>query len=111
MKGEARKAAINVYRDRKVVAGIYAVRCAASNEVWVGRAPDVPAIGNRLRFELGQGAHRHRAMQDAWRRHGADNFSIDLVERLDPDDLGLAMNRVLKARHAFWVEELGAGVL
>ena len=111
MKGEARKAAINAYRERKVVPGIYAVRCAASGDVWVGRAPDVSTIGNRVWFTLGQGTHGHRAMQDAWHRHGAATFSIDVVERLDPDDLGLATNRVLKARHAVWVAELGAGAL
>ena len=40
MQREDRKAAISAYKKREAAAGIYAVRCKASGEVWVeiGRA-------------------------------------------------------------------------
>jgi hypothetical protein len=55
MKTEDRKAAVTAYKERKVESGIYAIRCAASGEVWVGSAPNLSTIQNRLWFTL-----RHR---------------------------------------------------
>ena len=55
MKGEGRKAAVAAYKERKVETGIYAVRCTASDQVWVGIAPDLSTIQNRLWFTLRQG--------------------------------------------------------
>jgi hypothetical protein len=34
MKASDRKAATAAYKEQKVVAGIYTVRCSASGEVW-----------------------------------------------------------------------------
>ena len=48
MKGEDRKRAVAAYKERKVEAGIYVVRCLASGQVWVGSAPDLSTIQNRL---------------------------------------------------------------
>jgi hypothetical protein len=36
-----RKAAIAAYKERKTVAGIYVIRCAASGGAWVGQAPNL----------------------------------------------------------------------
>ena len=32
-----RKAAIAAYKERKTIAGVFVVRCAASGEAWVGQ--------------------------------------------------------------------------
>ena len=47
MRTEDRKAAVNAYKKREVEGGIYAVRCVASGEAWVGGAPDLSKIQNR----------------------------------------------------------------
>jgi hypothetical protein len=78
------------FKQRSVAAGIYAVRCAASGECRVGRAPDVSTIRNRLWFTLRQGSNPHRALQAAWREHGAAAFSFEVVERLDDEDVAYA---------------------
>lgn len=36
MTPDRRKAAIVAYKERKPVAGVYAVRCAPTGEIWVG---------------------------------------------------------------------------
>jgi hypothetical protein len=41
LKREGRKAAVAAYKDRKVAAGIYVVRCAATAQQWAGSAPDL----------------------------------------------------------------------
>lgn len=93
--------------ERKVEAGIYAVRCTASAQVWVGSAPDLATIQNRLWFTLRQGCNPHRSLQDAWAAHGSEAFAFELVERLTDDDgLGYIRNAALKSLHAHWVAKL-----
>jgi hypothetical protein len=111
MKREERKAAIGAYKERGVAAGIYAVRCAVSGECWVGRAPDVSTIRNRLWFTLRQGSNPHRALQAAWREHGAEAFSFEAVERLEDEDVAYARERRLKERPANWAGEPDAAAI
>ena len=55
MNRETRKAAVAAYKERKAEPGIYAVRCMASGQAWVGGAPDLATIWNRVSFTLRQG--------------------------------------------------------
>ena len=50
-----RKAAIAAYKERKTVAGIFVIRSQASAERWVGAAPNLEKIQNRIWFTLRQG--------------------------------------------------------
>lgn len=111
MTAAARKTAINDYKERKVSAGIYAIRCAASGQSWVGRAPDTGAIANRIWFMLRQNASTHRLLQEAWNRHGAEAFSIEIVEVLDPDLTPYARQGALKTRLDYWAGLLSAAAI
>ena len=55
MDRSERKAAVSAYKERKAVAGVYAVRCAATDEQWVGTAPDLSTIWTRRAFALQAG--------------------------------------------------------
>ena len=59
MEREQRKAAVAAYRERKAVAGIYAVVCRLSEQRWIGRALDLSTVQNRLWFTLRQGGYPH----------------------------------------------------
>jgi len=115
MKGQDRKAALAAYKERKTIAGIYAVRCLPSGECWVGGAPDLTTIQNRLWFTLRQGASLQRSLQAAWQTHGAEAFAFEAVERFaedkDESDLAYVRDRRLKERVVHWVETLGATAL
>ncbi len=108
MERSDRKAAIAEYRERKPEPGIYAIRCKASGEVWVGRAPNLPAIRNRVFFTLRLGSTPQRSLQEAWNTHGEETFAFEVLEVLDAEEVGLGWGRELKKRHADWVERLGA---
>ncbi len=107
MKGEARKAAIAAYKERKTVAGIYLVRCLTSGERWVGRAPNLAAIKNQLWFTLRLGTSPHRALQAAWQAHGEDSFTLEELERLKEEESAYIRDRLLKERLDHWRAELG----
>lgn len=108
MNEEDRKAAVAAYKERKVEAGIYAVKCTASGQVWVGSAPDLSTIQNRIWFTLRQGHNSHRSLQEAWTAHGGVAFTFEDVERLaDDDDPSYIRGAAPKSLHAKWIEKLG----
>ncbi|MCF1709589.1 GIY-YIG nuclease family protein [Tabrizicola sp. J26] len=108
MTSAARKSAISDYKERKASAGIYAISCLATGQVWVGRAPDTGAIANRVWFMLRQNASTHRSLQEAWNQQGAEAFTLEIVEVLDPDLTPYARQDALKTRLGHWAGMLGA---
>ena len=60
MDRSERKAAVSAYKGLKAVAGVYAIRCAATDEQWVGSAPDLSTIWTRRMFALRQGIETNR---------------------------------------------------
>jgi hypothetical protein len=108
MKGEERKAALAAYKQRKVAAGIYAIRCVLSGQRWVGRARDFSNVQNRLWFTLRQGIHPSRSLQAAWAQHGSGGLIFAELERLG--EAALLHNRegALRERLAHWSTELEA---
>jgi hypothetical protein len=108
MKGKDRKAAVAAYKERKVVAGVYAVHCLPTGQRWIGRTPDLSTVQNRLWFTLRQGANPHRSLQAAWSKHGAESFVFEEVERLEDEPLGYVRDRILKDRLSYWCTTLDA---
>jgi hypothetical protein len=108
MRSEDRKAAIAAYRKRKIATGIYAVRCIPTGAVWVGQAPDLSTIQNRLWFTLRHGTSTHRSLQDAWRAEGAEAFTFEILERLEDEEIDHVRARLLQARLMHWAEKLQA---
>ena len=108
MKGEARKAAIAAYKERKAVAGVYAVRCEGSAEVWVGQWLDVETIKTRIWFGLRQGGNPNRAMLAAWQKHGEASFSFEVLETHEDNVAPYIRADALKKRAAHWCEALSA---
>jgi len=108
MKGEARKAATAAYKERKAVAGIYQVRCLSTNQRWVGRAPDLAAIKNRLWFTMRLGSSPYRSLQAAWQAHGEESFTLEELERLEDEEQAYVRDRLLKERLDHWCAKLAA---
>jgi hypothetical protein len=111
MKTEDRKAAIAAYKERKAAPGVFAVRCPATGEVWVGHAPDLATIRNRIWFALDHGSHRTASLQAAWNAHGADGLGFEELERIEADQPAYARDKALKERTAAWREELAAAAI
>lgn len=108
MQREDRKAAVAAYKERKVQAGVYAVRCTASGQVWVGSAPDLSTIQNRHWFTLRHGSNPHRTLQAAWTAHGEEAFTFDVVERFADDDPSCISDALPRTVHQNWVDRLSA---
>ena len=108
MKAEARKLAIADYKKRVSVAGIYALRCPATAEVWVGQALNLDKIQNLVWFSLRMGSHSNRHLQRAWSAYGEAAFSFEILERLREEELPYVRDTLLKERLAHWRAALSA---
>ena len=111
MDRSERKAAVSAYKERKTVAGVYAVRCAATGEQWVGAAPDLSTIWTRRAFALRQGVETNRTLQSAWNAHGPESFAFRVLEEIDPEKLTYGRERALKERVQHWRDLLGAAAV
>lgn len=108
MDRNERKAVTAAYKEKKIASGIYAVRCVPPGQVWLGRAPDLATIQNRLWFTLRQGSHPHRSLQEVWRSYGAEAFEFDIIELIADDEPVYARERMLKERLDHWLQRLQA---
>lgn len=109
MRAQDRKAAVDAYKKRRSIAGIYALRCAASGQLWVGRTQNLDAVENRIRFTLRFGSHSSRSLSEAWSAHGEENFAFEPLERLEEEEPSHFRDLLLEERAAFWRAKLGAG--
>jgi hypothetical protein len=110
---KARKREIaRAYAERERVQGVFAVRCAASGEVWVSSSLNLDTQRNSVWFALRMGGHPNKAVQGAWNTHGEAAFAYEIVEALSSDSLTpTGLRDLMKARERHWREALGAGAL
>lgn len=111
MKTESRKLAIADYKKRASPAGVFAIRCRASGEIWVGQALDLDKIQNRIWFTLRMGDHRNTELQRAWSAHGAESFALETLERIEDEELPYVRDTLLKERVQHWRAQLKAAAV
>jgi hypothetical protein len=111
MDRSERKAAVSAYKERKAIAGVYAIRCAKTGEQWVGGAPDLSTIWTRRTFALRQGIETNPALQSAWNVHGPESFAFKILDEIDLDELTYGRERALKERVQHGRGALGADAI
>lgn len=103
-----KRAARAAYKERKLNAGVFIVRCAASNRSWVGAARDLAAAENKLWFGLRNGGAANAQMRADLLAHGRDAFAFEVLETVDPEKPPLYLADHLKERAAYWRDALKA---
>ena len=106
-----RKALVAAYRERKTIAGVFAVICNATGQAWVGTSRHIDTHRNGLWFALRLGTGRDRSLQTAWTEHGEAAFRFEELDRLRDDISDMARDSELKSRAALWTARLEAGTL
>jgi len=104
-----RRALVRDYKEREVRAGIYAVRCATTGEVWIGGTPDLSTRRNGVWFALRTGGHASPSLQQAWNAHGEPAFAFEVLEVIDDKGLErLGRASLLLERREHWRTTLHA---
>jgi hypothetical protein len=102
-----RKALLRAYKDAPPAAGIYAVRNTVDGMALVGAAPNLPGRLNRERFSLDTGAHLSAPLQADWDRLGAEAFTFETLDTLEPsDDPTADISEELEELLGMWLEKL-----
>jgi hypothetical protein len=107
MKTSEKKLAIQAYKERKRLMGVYEVRCSATGEVWVGKTRNLDTQRNHIWFSLRLGSSRVAALQQAWNEHGEEAFSFTPLAQLD-DEATAYPDAKLNEMLAVWRQKLGA---
>lgn len=107
MDNARKKELLRAAKEQKARPGIFAVRCAASGEIWVAKAPDLDKRQTGLWFQLNMGGFPGKSLQDAWTAHGEAAFAFEIVEEIE-DENPLMVPVLLKDREAHWRKELKA---
>lgn len=109
MEKQRRREAVQAYKEKKVLQGIFAVRCAATGETWLGMSRNLDAQQNSIWFSLRMGTHRNKPLQAAWKANGEAAFSLETLEVVDTEKLSPYMrDGRLKERLAHWLAETPA---
>ena len=98
MDKQERKLAIANYKERKIPAGVFAVICNATGEVWVGTSRNLAAQRNSLWFSLRHGASPFPSLKAAWTQHGESEFRFEELDRLKDDFSALLLSDELRKR-------------
>jgi hypothetical protein len=105
----SRREALRQYKETALEVGVFAVRCAASGEAWVGASKNLGQQQNGIWFGLRLGSYPNAALQAAWRTHGEAAFAFERLQVLAVEDLSpLAVSLMLKDAEQRWRDELGA---
>jgi hypothetical protein len=109
MEKQRRREAVQAYKEKKVLQGIFAVRCAATGETWLGMSRNLDAQQNSIWFSLRMGTHRNKPLQAAWKAHGEAVFSLETIEVVDTEKLSpYTREGLLKDRLAHFLGEMSA---
>lgn len=109
MDKQSRREALRQYKEQTPSVGVFAVRCAASGQAWVGVSRNLGQQQNGIWFGLRLGSYVNKALQAAWRAHGEGGFTFEVLEVLKTQDVSrLAVDLMLKDADKRWRDTLGA---
>lgn len=95
------------YKQTLPPMGIFKVENLANGRVLIGSSKNLPGKANSYRFQLKQGSHMNRELQNDFNRFGEENFEFSVVDYLDPKDgPGYDYTNDLAALEEMWLERL-----
>ena len=112
MDKQGRREAIAAYKEQKVRQGVFAVRCTATGQAWLGLSRNLAAQWNSISMGLRHGMHRNKDLQAAWNAHGDGAVELVVLEVVDTEKLSPYLREGrLNERLAHWRTETGGARL
>lgn len=106
-ESDRRKELVRQYKETPRPAGVYRILNTANGKALVGTSGDAPAMLNRMRAQLQTSGHRNRALQADWKAQGADAFTFEVLDLLEPrDEPDYDPAADLQVLEEMWVERL-----
>jgi len=88
--------------------GIFIIRSDKSDNYFLITSQNLNAYINRTRFQLNVGSHTDKELQKEWNDIGAENFTIEILEKLDydKDESKVDYTEELEVLKFVWEEKL-----
>lgn len=87
--------------------GIFEIKNLVNGKVFIGSTNNLDVVHNRHMFQLKQGGHPNKELQQDYNRYGPENFTFSTLEELEPvDDLSSNYAEDLEVLEALWLEKL-----
>ncbi|NCB51715.1 MAG: GIY-YIG nuclease family protein [Clostridia bacterium] len=77
-----RKELKNSYKEKPEIGGVYIIKCAGNDRVWLKSARDLQGKINRFNFSVSTGLCPESDMRAEWEKYGPQAFSISVLEEL-----------------------------
>lgn len=84
------------------VCGIYVIRHRASGREYVGSSVDIYKRAGKHKSDLSKNRHHSPILQNAWNKHGADEFEMEVVEVVSNPALLLLSEQAWLDKGAFY---------
>lgn len=100
---QRRKEWIELYKQARKTAGVYAIRNTSNGRVLLGSSVNLHGPFNRHRTELRLGSHRCPELQADWNRLGEDAFAFEILETVPAELSGLERDASLGQLEKKWI--------
>jgi hypothetical protein len=103
-----RKEAIREYKQTIQPMGIFQIKNLSNGKVFVESSKNLEGGLNRYKFQLDLGSFKNKALQEDYSRLDADQFALEIVDRLAPkkDDPAYDYTEDLETLKLMWLDKL-----
>jgi hypothetical protein len=108
MDKETRNEIKRQYKEEVHPKGIYCIRCAETDQIWVDSSHNLLSSENRLNFSLKTGMNFNKDLKDTLKSSGPEGFEFEVLEIFDQDLSTYELNKMLKERRKYWQATLSA---
>jgi hypothetical protein len=101
-----RREKIRLYKETPRPAGVFRIVNTTNGKSLLGSSPDLPGMLNRQRFQLENGSHPDRELQNDWNNLGSDVFTFEILDKLEPPkEPGYDPSEDLRALKQLWLDK------
>ena len=95
------------YKERPKTAGIFQARNSVNEKILLGSSLNLEGPLSALKFMLSINTHRNKTLQQEYNTYGGDNFTFDILERVNiTDNPHFNIEDELTLQEDIWLEKL-----
>jgi group I intron endonuclease len=102
-----KKELIRQYKQTLQPMGVYQIKNLTNGKIFIGSSANIPGKFNSHKFQLRQGVHMNKELQNDFRQLGEEKFAFEVLDTLEPkEDPKYNYADDLKTLEEMWLEKL-----
>lgn len=111
MANQVKKDLKSKFLERKQEMGIFQISFQGEESIWIGAAPDISTIQNRIVFTLKHSSDNNNELQYAFKNHGEARMKFEILEKMDFEPDANFRRGILKSKISLWAQSKNAKIL